>query len=108
MNTYMILIHISCNTLTQALEIGDFLLNEKLLYNAMISEKLLNKHLQHGQKKGVEQTLVIGTTKALLFNEIKDAVRVHFSDDVPLIYAMPIIYMDEDQTEKLQTETQKV
>lgn len=50
----------------------------------------------------------MGTTKALLFNKIKKRIKKKFLENLPLIYAMPIIYMDEHQNLELQTKTLKV
>ncbi|WP_343488107.1 hypothetical protein [Allomuricauda sp. d1] len=104
----MILVHIICKTKTQALDIVDVLINEKLVLDAMISDKLLFKQLKSGEMKSHERVLVMGTTKALLFNTINKIISGKYTDSPPLIYAMPIVYMDAEQTEELQQETIKV
>ncbi len=104
----MVLIHIICHDREQALEIVDFLIDEKLVLDAMVSEKLLFKKLTNGETESHDRILVMGSTKALLFKTINDRIRKRFKEAIPLLYAMPIIYMDENQTLELQTETQKV
>lgn len=104
----MVLIHIISNSSKQATDIVDFLIDEKLMLNALVSNKMLHKRLKNGQKESFEQTLVMGTTKALLFNKISQIIKEKFLDNPPLIYAMPIIYMDEHQTLQLQTKTKTV
>lgn len=104
----MVLIHILCSSPAQANNIVDFLIDEKLMLNALVSSKMLHKRLKNGQNESFEQTLIIGTTKALLFNKIKKSIKKKFLENLPLIYAMPIIYMDEHQNLELQTKTLKV
>lgn len=104
----MVLIHIICDSPAQANDIVDFLIDEKLMLNALVSNKILHKRLKNDRKKSFEQTLVMGTTKALLFNKINKQIKKKFAKNFPLIYAMPIIYMDEHLNLELQTKTQKV
>ncbi|PWL40196.1 hypothetical protein DKG77_05065 [Flagellimonas aquimarina] len=104
----MVLIHIICDSPKQANEIVDFLIDEKLMLNPFLSHKTLYKPKKNGEEKSFEQTLVMGTTKALLFNTINKTIKKRFAKNPPLTYAMPIIYMDEHQNLELQTKTQKV
>lgn len=104
----MVLIHIICSSPTQANDMVDFLIDEKLMLNALVSNKMLYKRFKNNQRENFEQILVMGTTKALLFNKINKRIKKKFAENLPLIYAMPIIYMDEHQNLELQTKTQKV
>lgn len=104
----MVLIHIICDSPTQANEIVDFLIDEELMLNAFLSNKTLYKRKKNGKEESLEQTLVMGTTKALLFNTINERIKKKFAKNPPPTYAMPIIYMDEHQNLELQTKTQKV
>nr|WP_298924198.1 hypothetical protein [uncultured Allomuricauda sp.] len=103
----MVLIHIICDSPAQANDIVDFLIDEKLMLNALVSNKVLHKRSKNGQKESLEQTLVMGTTKALLFNKINKRIKKKFAENLPLIYAMPIIYMDEAQSADLRSSTEK-
>ena len=104
----MVLMHICCNSETQAEEVVDFLLEERLVLDALVSDKLLYKRLQNDEKKSFGQTLVMGTTKALLFTKINQKIKEKYPFNTPLVYAMPIIYMDPNQAEKLKNNTEKV
>lgn len=104
----MILLHISCNSADQANEIVDFLIDEKLMLDAMVSDKMGFKQLYHGKKESSRKVLIMGTTKALLFNKINQEIRERYSDSMPLIYATPIVYMDEHEAKNLQNELKKV
>ena len=104
----MILIHISCETSKQANAIVDFLIDEKLMLNALVSDNLLHKQLDCGKRSSQPHYLIMGTTKALLFQKINQRVRAAYPENTPLIYAMPIVYMDDTQTTQLKTETEKV
>jgi len=50
----------------------------------------------------------VGTTKALLFSTINTLIRVHYPKDTPIMYAVPIVYMDEAQTQEVIEGTAKV
>ncbi len=104
----MVLIHIICDSQKQAADIVDFLIDEKLMLNPLVSSKLLHKQLKNGQKKSFKRTIVMGTTKALLFNKINHHIKEKFPNNTPLVYAMPIIYMDETQSEDLRLSTERV
>ena len=52
--------------------------------------------------------LLRGKTKALLFPAIDDLLRAEFPDDMPEVYAYPIVYMDWDQARHLRNEVQAV
>ncbi|TAI47920.1 hypothetical protein [Flagellimonas allohymeniacidonis] len=104
----MVLMHICCNSATQAEEVVDFLLDEKLVLDALVSDKLLYKRVQNKAKKSFGQTLVMGTTKALLFTKINKKIKEKYPSNTPLVYAMPIIYMDPLQEKKLKKNTEKV
>ena len=104
----MVMIHICCNSVTKAHEIADLLLNEKLLSTASINENLLTKDLRENSKGYKNQTLLFGTTKALLFNKIDPLLKSKFPGVISSIYAIPIIYMGEQEAQKVKNETQKV
>ena len=55
-----------------------------------------------------KQTLIIGKTKALLFNTINKELKEHFYQNMPMLYAVPIVYMDEELASTLRANTAKV
>ncbi len=105
----MILVHIICKHQQQSEEIIEFLLEERLVLDAWVSEKsvYLNRADQyHGKRK--RQSLILCKTKALLFNKINLALSEKYPKNMPEIYCLPIIYMDPDQAERLLEGTIKV
>ncbi|NNC84655.1 MAG: hypothetical protein HKN75_01155 [Bacteroidia bacterium] len=105
----MILIHILTKDHAQALEISDFLVSKKLTVNAVILQNaLVRKRDSSNQLISENQTFVMGKTKALLFNEIDRELRDKYPSNMPVLYSVPIVNMDWDQTEKLVEQTTKV
>ena len=105
----MILLHIITDKEDQAIEIVDFLLDKKMLLEAVLLEKVTVR-----KKKGTEnpisssQTLVMGKTKALLFNTIDELIKEKYPDNMPIIYSTPIVHMDWDQSKELVNEVAKI
>ena len=105
----MILLHIISDDEEQAIEIVDFLMEESLLLEGVISEKVLvRKKETFGKSESVAQTLIMGKTKALLFNTIDEILRDKYKKNCPVIYAIPIVQMDWEQSKQLVNEVSKV
>lgn len=105
----MVLLHIITNSRDQAIEIVDSLSEEKLMLHGVIIEKLSGrKKGQDGTYQDVEQILVMGQTKALLFNTIDEQLREKYRQDMPVLYSVPIVNMDWEQSRELINETLKV
>ena len=105
----MILAHIIAKNKKQALQIISVLLEEKLLLHAAISKKTVYKFNEKAMKlEKQKQTLIIGKTKGLLFNNINKEIKAHFSENMPMLYAVPIVYMDEELATILRASTAKV
>lgn len=90
-------------------EIAEFLLEEKLIANAMISRDLvmLQKDLD-GQISKSEQFLLKGISKSLLFKKINDRLREEFGEHIPLLYSEPIILIDSEKVEDIMNRLAKV
>lgn len=105
----MILAHIIAKNKKQAVQIITILVSKKLLLNAAISKKIVYKrHSETGKLERHKQTLIIGKTKALLFNDINQELKKRFAANMPMLYAVPIIYMDEELADRLRSNTAKV
>ena len=105
----MVLVHVICKHQKQADEIIAFLLKENLVLDAWVSEKavFMNREDQYlGNKK--RQILIMCKTKALLFNKIDTALQGKYPKNMPILYCVPIIYMNEKQAQRLREETVKV
>lgn len=105
----MILAHIMAYDRDQALKIIHLLMDKKLLLQAAVSEKTIyHKKTAHGQLVSENRTLIIGKTKGLLFTTINDVLKKHFKENMPMVYSVPIIYMDEELASLLRENTAKV
>ncbi|MGB5171780.1 hypothetical protein [Eudoraea sp.] len=105
----MIVVHIITKQEKQARMIIDLLLHKKLLLDAMIAKKEI--YTLHKLTKKVTANpnfLIVGQTKALLFNEISEVLKTNFAKKMPVFYAMPIIYMDDNQTKNIKKNIQFV
>ncbi|WP_047416923.1 divalent cation tolerance protein CutA [Cellulophaga sp. Hel_I_12] len=102
----MILVHIITNDKLQALEIVHLLTLEKLISNAIVSKKMMYEYKDELIKK--KQFLIIGQTKGLLFKLINEKLSTNYLQSMPILYAVPIIYMDENQTHYIRQHTAKV
>lgn len=105
----MILAHIIAYDKQQALDIINLLMDEKLLLQAAVSEKTIyQKKSDDGALLCENRTLIIGKTKGLLFNAINEMLKKHFAENMPMLYSIPIIYMDETLATLLRENTAKV
>lgn len=103
----MILAHIIRKDKKQALEIIAILMDKKLLLQAVVSTKIVYEKVG-GMLKESEQTLIIGKTKALLFNTINAEIKKRFPRKMPMLYSVPIVYMDNELTDLIRKGTAKV
>lgn len=105
----MILAHIMAYDKQQALEIINLLMDKKLLLQAAVTEKTMyEKKSAEGELIRENRTLIIGKTKGLLFNTINEVLKKHFSENMPMLYSIPIVYMDEELATLLRENTAKV
>lgn len=105
----MILAHIISKNKAQALKIMSILLEKKLLLHGALSKKTVYRYNEGQLRMEKEKhTLIIGKTKALLFPTINKELKDHFSENMPMLYAIPIVYMDEELAGILRISTAKV
>lgn len=105
----MILAHIIVRNHEQAMEIVDLLMTKSLLFSAGISEKqIFEKNPSNGILENKKQILIIGKTKSLLFKTINEVLKTNYASKMPLLYAIPIVYMDEEQSTLVRENTAKV
>ncbi|MGB5821857.1 MAG: divalent cation tolerance protein CutA [Saonia sp.] len=104
----MIVVHIICTTKTQAEEILEMLIMESLIYNAMVSEKIIYEKKSPKTLASSKQILVTAKTKSLLFQSINDRLRETQGNHMPMLYCLPVVYMDPDQAQQLLKETIKI
>lgn len=105
----MVLTHILTDTREQAFNCIEILLNKKLLLDASISEKTTySKNETTGKLVSTSNVLIIGRTKALLFKSIDQELKKNYPKNMPSLYAVPIVYMNEDQTNEIREKTAKI
>lgn len=101
----MVLIHILCNSSDGAQKVTNFLHEEKLVYHSTIDTNPSECYIDNEQ---TQKILLTVTTKALLFQEIEQKTKKKFPKAIAMMYALPIIYMDEEHSEKLKNTTLKI
>jgi uncharacterized protein involved in tolerance to divalent cations len=105
----MVLTHILTDTKEQALNCIEILLNKKLLLDATISEKTTySKNETSGKLESKSNVLIIGRTKALLFQSIDQELKKYYPKNMPGLYSVPIVYMNEGQSNEIREKTAKI
>lgn len=97
------------DTLGQAKEIVQILLKEKFALEVNIVDNCMDYKMD---KKGniIEKSIVtlICTTKSLLFPTIDNLLKEKYPDNMPVLYSLPIIHMDWEQSKILVNKTKNV
>jgi uncharacterized protein involved in tolerance to divalent cations len=102
----MILAHIIVKEREQTMDIIKLLTKKDLIFSAVIStKKVYEKNKKTGKIEHLEHTLIIGKTKALLFGKINALLKEKYPRSMPMLYAIPIIYMDDELTEMVRSNT---
>ncbi|MEZ4885203.1 MAG: hypothetical protein R3E32_10790 [Chitinophagales bacterium] len=105
----MILLHVISDNLDQVIEIADYLTKKKLILNPIIQEKVKGRKLsKNGKFETIDQFLLMGKTKSLLFTMIDKKLRKKYPKNMPVLYSLPIVYMDWKQADELIEETLKI
>ncbi len=105
----MIQINIISKNIEQANEITTLLFEEKLVMNEYILKEVVGRlPNDKGSLSSVDEVLIVGTTKALLFKTIVELLELKYDKQLPIIYAVPIVYMEESQSESIRSGTAKV
>jgi uncharacterized protein involved in tolerance to divalent cations len=105
----MILLHIITKSKSQANEITDYLIEERLILDAVILEKVgVREKSNDGSVVAVKKIMIMGKTKSLLFPYIDQKLRERYPDNMPVLYSVAIVNMDWEQANELIQETAKV
>ena len=85
------------------------LFERNLILDAWVSEKtvFINRETQDTSMRK-RQIMIMCKTKALLFNTINEALIEKYPRNMPELYCVPIIYMDQHQAKRLRENTAKV
>lgn len=103
----MILVHIGTKNEQQAIEIANYLIEECLLLEVRI---LSSVDIEHQNEKVIKSDsyLILGKTKALLFDTIDKSLREKYGKNSLSLYSVPIVNMNWEETAKLRDQTVKV
>lgn len=105
----MILLHIITTVDDQAFEISDLLIEEKLILEAVVFNSVVVREKgQDGKFKSINKTMIMGKTKSLLFEYIDKKLREKYPNRMPILYSVPIVNMDWEQSDMLIKQTAKV
>lgn len=91
----MIAIHIITENRKDADKISAYLVANRLMLKPFIIDN-------------TNECIIIGRTKALLFEKINTTIKDLNFDSSPIVYSMPILHMDWDEVSKLQTSLEQV
>lgn len=98
----MVKIFIVPNSKSQTDEIIEFLLRGKYLLTAMLIENCVLKQIETNSKtKKLNRTLISGVIRSLQFTNLNDRFREMFGANMPVLYSIPIVHMDPQQSEAI-------
>lgn len=101
----MILLNVLCSSMQQAHDLAEVLLLEHLWVDAFIGEE--GQLMKRRKKETIEETRVKvqGMTRAVLYDRVNQRIRELYPYDMPILYAVPIVSMDWEQSEHLLKDT---
>ena len=102
----MIALFIQAKGQNEAEKITDYLLYKKLAFNLVILPEVIVKSIEENKVIKVNESLIIGKTKALLYEAIINEVKSKFPNC--LVYGLPIAAMDWVMFEKLSSGIRKI
>ena len=92
----MILIHIRSTSLEQTYEIIDYLLDEDLILEPIVTEKIyLRKKNQPGAFENENQFLTMAKTKALLYGKIEYLLKKKVDHDTRFFFYLCFQYLSD-------------
>jgi uncharacterized protein involved in tolerance to divalent cations len=103
----MILLHIISDDEEQAIEIANFLIEKDLILDATLLEKVSIRKKINNQIESMNKTLIMGKTKAILFDVINELLKEKYKENMLVIYSLPIVFMDWEESKELANEVAK-
>ncbi|MEM7381590.1 MAG: hypothetical protein AAF361_10400 [Bacteroidota bacterium] len=102
----MILLKILLDKQSEAEKAISRLMDKDLIFDAFVYPT------EHLNQVGTEihrhpKFMVEARTRALLFAELKQEIKRLYPDKRPPLFAVPIVYMEAEQTKKLKKKTKK-
>lgn len=100
----MIFLRIVSSNESQIEQIAQLLLIEKMVIDVNIKRHIERALVVNGQLECSKVFLLTAKTRAILFSSIDKLVNDEFSENLPEIYALPIMEMDWKQADQLRKE----
>ncbi len=100
----MILLRIVSKSESKIEQIAKLLLSEKLVLDVNIKRHVERAELVNEELQCTRIVLLTATTKAILFDFIDKRLNQEYPNDMPEVYAMPIMQMDWKQANQLKKE----
>ncbi|HIP36906.1 MAG TPA: divalent cation tolerance protein CutA [Crocinitomix sp.] len=99
----MIQIRITTKDTVKIKEITELLINNRLVTGVSITETTSVFKDNNGKIKTIPTILLVGRTKASLFNTIEKLLIDKYGDEIPVLYGIPITNIDTKHLNKLKT-----
>lgn len=103
----MILLHVSSPNLPLLHSIAEKLLREKFVSDIRI-DTIRRLTMENEKLVEIPRNLLACKTKALLFNQIVDYLRENIEEELPEIYALPLVFVEKTQEEMIRSKTKAV
>ncbi|WP_299215052.1 hypothetical protein [uncultured Aquimarina sp.] len=98
----MVKIFIIPKSKSQTDEIIEFLLRGKYLLTVIITEHCVQAKIDAKSRTNrLNRTLISGIIKSLQFNNLNNRLREMFGSNMPVLYSIPIVHMDPQQSEAI-------
>lgn len=98
----MIQLHIIANEAEIIKEIEYLLINKNFITGATVINTVSSFKNTNNEIENVPTYLLIGRTKASLFNTIEKILKDKYGRKMPVMYGLPIVNIDIDHLAKLQ------
>ncbi|MDR0372601.1 MAG: divalent-cation tolerance protein CutA [Nitrososphaerota archaeon] len=103
MTTDFIVVLVTTKNKAEAEKISQTLLEQKLVACANIVSPLVSRFLWQGKIDKAEECLIIMKSRADLFTEILQHVRILHSYEVPEVLALPVVFGSTDYLDWIQS-----
>ena len=101
----MIQLHVITKGTEMVTNITEFLLNNNLVIGLTVRDSKSSYKNKSEQIEVLKTSLLIGITKANLFNTIERLLNDKYHENILEIYAMPIVNMDFRHLNKLSSDS---
>jgi periplasmic divalent cation tolerance protein len=101
--TDFIVVLVTTKNKAEAEKISQTLLEQKLVACANIVSPLVSRFLWQGKIDKAEECLIIMKSRADLFTEILQHVRILHSYEVPEVLALPVVFGSTDYLDWIQS-----